>query len=67
VLYRDGIAQAALVAGEFQTLATLSADDERMFRRALLRESDPFDFSALVQAAAQAAISAATDEASAAD
>jgi ATP-dependent Lhr-like helicase len=67
VLYRDGIAQAALVAGEFQALATLSADDDRAFRRALLREPDPFDFSALVQAAAQAAISAATDEASAAD
>src|SRR5690606_806051 len=46
VLYRDGIAQAALVAGEFQALAKLSADDERAFRRALLREPDPFDFGA---------------------
>jgi ATP-dependent Lhr-like helicase len=48
VLYRDGIAQAALVAGEFQALATLSADDEQAFRRALLREPDPFDFAAMV-------------------
>jgi ATP-dependent Lhr-like helicase len=59
VLYRDGIAQAALVAGEFQALATLSGDDERAFRRALLREPEPFDFSALVQEAAQAATAGA--------
>ena len=50
VLYRDGIAQAALVAGEFQALATLSAGDEQAFRRALLREPDPFDVAALVAA-----------------
>jgi ATP-dependent Lhr-like helicase len=57
VLYRDGIAQAAFVAGEFQSLAALSADDERAFRRALLREPDPLDIAALVQTAAQAAAS----------
>ena len=50
VLYRDGIAQAALVAGGFQALATLSAGDEQAFRRALLREPDPFDVAALVAA-----------------
>jgi ATP-dependent Lhr-like helicase len=67
VLYRDGIAQAALVAGEFQALATLSGDDERAFRRALLREPDPFDFAALVQAAATAATAGALGDGSATD
>ncbi len=40
VLYRDGIALAALVAGGVELLATLSADEERAVRKALLREPD---------------------------
>ena len=38
VLYRDGIALAALVAGEVELLATLRDGEERMVRKALLRE-----------------------------
>ena len=63
VLYRDGIAQAALVAGEFQPLATLSGEDERAFRRALMREPDPFDFAAFATAAAAATTTAAGPDA----
>ncbi|MEO5565321.1 MAG: helicase-related protein, partial [Luteimonas sp.] len=38
VLYRDGVALAALVAGEVQLLVTLSAGDEHDVRKALLRQ-----------------------------
>jgi DNA polymerase len=38
VAYRDGIALAALVAGEVQALAALSAEDAEAVRRILLRE-----------------------------
>jgi ATP-dependent Lhr-like helicase len=41
VAYRDGIALAALVAGEVETLAAQSTNEERAVRKALLRESDP--------------------------
>jgi ATP-dependent Lhr-like helicase len=38
VLYRDGIALATLVAGNVETLASLTPDDERSVRSTLLRE-----------------------------
>jgi ATP-dependent Lhr-like helicase len=40
VLYRDGIALAALVSGEVELLTALSPEDERAARKALLREPD---------------------------
>ncbi|TAK39375.1 MAG: DEAD/DEAH box helicase [Lysobacteraceae bacterium] len=40
VLYRDGIALAALVAGEVQQLATLDDDEAAAARRMLLREPE---------------------------
>jgi ATP-dependent Lhr-like helicase len=40
VLYRDGIALAALVAGEVEFFTTLAAEDERAARKTLLREPD---------------------------
>ncbi|MDQ2703209.1 MAG: DEAD/DEAH box helicase [Pseudomonadota bacterium] len=40
VVYRDGIALAALVAGEVECFETLAAEDERAVRKALLREPD---------------------------
>ncbi|MFC3551748.1 DEAD/DEAH box helicase [Lysobacter cavernae] len=40
VLYRDGIALASLVAGQVEMLTTLNPDEERMARKALLREPD---------------------------
>src|SRR5690606_35394891 len=38
VLYRDGLALAALVAGEIEWLAPLPPDEERVARGMLLRE-----------------------------
>ena len=40
VLYRDGVALAALVAGEVQWLASLTDEDEDAARRILLREHE---------------------------
>ncbi|HLT43627.1 MAG TPA: hypothetical protein VK000_03085 [Luteimonas sp.] len=40
VLYRDGVALAALVAGEVQALAPLDADTTEAARRVLLREPE---------------------------
>jgi ATP-dependent Lhr-like helicase len=42
VLYRDGIALAALVAGKVEPLVDPLPVDEREVHRALLREPDPF-------------------------
>jgi ATP-dependent Lhr-like helicase len=41
VLYRDGIALAALVAGNVELLTELSPQEERDVRRTLLREPEP--------------------------
>ena len=43
VLYRDGIALAALVAGKVEWLIDPLPVDERDARRVLLREPEPLD------------------------
>jgi ATP-dependent Lhr-like helicase len=41
VLYRDGIAVATWVAGKLAFLVDTTLDDQRAWRRALLREPEP--------------------------
>jgi ATP-dependent Lhr-like helicase len=40
VLYRDGVPLATLSAGQIELLATLTPEEERAARKALLREPD---------------------------
>jgi hypothetical protein len=41
VLYHDGIAVATWVAGKLAFLVDTTLDDQRAWRRALLREPEP--------------------------
>lgn len=50
VLYRDGIALAALISGNVELLVSLSPDDERKVRQTLLREPESMPTAPLVTA-----------------
>jgi ATP-dependent Lhr-like helicase len=43
VLYRDGVPVATLVAGNVEVLATLSTEDERAVRSAVMRDRERWE------------------------